>query len=98
MSEMAWLTFGQLREAWKGEATDFTPLLAEQLDALGDAIGVDLMSIGEVEVATDGGRSIDIVAHGDDGATFVVENQYGRSDHDHLTRVSPTPSPRTPAG
>jgi hypothetical protein len=86
MSEMARLTFGQLREAWKGEATDFTPLLAEQLDALGDAIGVDLMSIGEVVVATDGCRSIDIVAHGDEGATFVIENQCGRSDHDHLTR------------
>jgi len=32
MSEMARLTFGRLREAWTGEATDFTPLLAEQVD------------------------------------------------------------------
>lgn len=28
---MAQLEFGSLREAWKGEATDFTPLLVEQL-------------------------------------------------------------------
>lgn len=80
------LTFGKLTEAWTGEASDFTPLLAEQLDALGDAIGVDLVSLGEPEVSTAGGRRIDIVAQVTDGAEFVVENQYGRADHDHLTR------------
>lgn len=35
---------------------------------------------------TAGGRRIDIVAQGADGSEFVVENQYGRADHDHLTR------------
>jgi hypothetical protein len=83
---MARLQFGRLTEAWKGEASHFTPLLAEQLDALGAEIGVDLASIGESEVQTTGGRRIDIVAQGDDGSEFVVENQYGRADHDHLTR------------
>ena len=80
------LIFGKLTEAWTGEASDFTPLLAAQLDALGDAIGVDLVSLGESEVSTAGGRRIDIVAQVTDGAEFVVENQYGRADHDHLTR------------
>jgi hypothetical protein len=83
---MAKLTFGRLTEAWKGEASDFTPLLAAQLDSLGEAIGVDLTTLGESEVSTSGGRRIDIVAQGEDGTEFVVENQYGRSDHDHLTR------------
>jgi hypothetical protein len=83
---MARLTFGRLSEAWTGEAADFTPLLAEQLDTLGSAIGVYLASIGTSEVQTAGGRRIDIVAHVDDGSEFVVENQYGRGDHDHLTR------------
>lgn len=80
------LEFGSLREAWKGEATDFTPLLAEQLDAIGDEIGVNLLAVGQTEVATAGGRSIDIVAQASDGPEFVIENQYGRADHDHLTR------------
>jgi hypothetical protein len=31
-------------------------------------------------------RWIDIVAQGEDGSEFVIENQYGRGDHDHLTR------------
>jgi len=83
---MGRLTFGRPTEAWKGEAADFTPLLAQQLDALGEAISVDLTSLGESEVATTGGRRIDIVARVEDGSEFVVENQYGRADHDHLTR------------
>ena len=83
---MARLQFGRLAEAWRGEASDFTPLLAEQMDALGSAIGIDLTSIGQSEVQTVGGRRIDIVAKGDDGSEFVIENQYGRADHDHLTR------------
>lgn len=83
---MARLSFGRLAEAWRGEAADFTPLLAEQLDAIGEAIGVDLASIGQSEVPTTGGRRIDIVAQGADGSEFIIENQYGRADHDHLTR------------
>lgn len=83
---MGRLQFGRLTEAWLGEATDFTPLLAEQLDMIGAEIGVDLASIGTSEVLTAGGRRIDIVAQGEDGSEFVVENQYGRGDHDHLTR------------
>jgi hypothetical protein len=86
MTAMARLQFGKLSEAWKGEASDFTPLLAEQLDAIGAEIGVDLASVGESEVLTAGGRRIDIVAQGEDGSEFVIENQYGRADHDHLTR------------
>lgn len=83
---MAKLEVGRLTEAWKGEAKDFTPLLASQLDQVGAAIGVDLAAIGPSEVSTTGGRRIDIVAEGADGAEFIVENQYGRADHDHLTR------------
>lgn len=86
MSSMAKLTFGRLTEAWTGEAADFTPLLSQQLDGLGAAIGVDLAAVGASEVLTDGGRRIDIVAQDGDGSEFVVENQYGRADHDHLTR------------
>jgi hypothetical protein len=82
---MAKLIFGKLSEAWKGEATDFTPLLADQLDNLGDALGIDLAA-SAVQILTAGGRRIDIVAQGEDGSEFVIENQYGRADHDHLTR------------
>lgn len=83
---MGMLHFGRLSAAWPGEAADFTPLLAERLDQLGSAIGLDLISIGKSEVSTAGGRRIDIVAQDADGDGFVIENQYGSADHDHLTR------------
>jgi len=83
---MGWLHFDRLSVAWKGEATDFTPLLSERLDQLGESLGVDLASIGQTEVTTAGGRRIDIVAGDSEGAVFVIENQYGKADHDHLTR------------
>jgi hypothetical protein len=83
---MGKLEFGTLREAWKGEATDFTPLLAQQVDAIGSAIGVELAAVGKVEVPTAGSRNIDILAEGDGGTSYVIENQYGTLNHDHLTR------------
>lgn len=86
MATMGRLQYGRLTDAWAGEAADFTPLLAEQIDEVGAAIGVGLASLGQSEVQTVGGRRIDIVAHGEDGSEFVIENQYGRADHDHLTR------------
>lgn len=86
VGKMGKLIFGSLRDAWPGEATDFTPLLAEQVDELGKAIGLNLSSVGKVEVATDGGRRIDILVDGIDDATYVIENQYGALNHDHLTR------------
>jgi hypothetical protein len=86
MAEMGRVEFHSLRTAWKGEAADFTPLLAQQLDALGERIGLDLTRIGDTEVLTAGGRRIDIVAEGADGSEFVIENQFGKADHDHLTR------------
>jgi hypothetical protein len=78
--------WGALSRAWPGEATDFTPLLAANLDVLGEAIGVELIPDAETEVSTMGGRRIDIVGQGGDDVTYVIENQYGRADHDHLTR------------
>jgi hypothetical protein len=56
MSEMGQLAFGMLRDAWKGEASDFTPQLDTQVDSIGRAIGVELASLGSVEVATEDGR------------------------------------------
>jgi hypothetical protein len=47
---MGYLRYGRLADAWKGEASDFTPLLVDRLDQLGSAIGVDLASAGQSEV------------------------------------------------
>jgi hypothetical protein len=88
MSQMGRLEFTTPRQAWGGEATDFTPLLAqpEMLEYLGEATGIGLLSPVEVEYATAGHRSLDILAETTNGQRVSIENQYGVADHDHLTR------------
>ncbi|GAA2244769.1 hypothetical protein GCM10010401_17560 [Rarobacter faecitabidus] len=77
--------WGRLTHAWKGEATDFTPELANHLETLDEDLGLGLAD-ATIEVPATGGRRIDILASGSDGTRYVIENQYGRGDHDHLTR------------
>lgn len=71
---------------WPKEAQNFTPWLADHLDVLGDKIGMDLEKIGtEVDV---GPYSADILAKDITTNTFVViENQYEKTNHDHLGKL-----------
>jgi len=82
------LEFATPREAWGGEATSFTPLLAreEMLDYLGRETGIGPLAVSEVEHRTAGNRSLDILAETLDGRRVAIENQYGVANHDHLTR------------
>lgn len=76
-----------LREAWKHEASDFTPWLAEtdNLNALADALGVSEL----VLVATEhwvGDFKLDILCtDGDD--QVIIENQLEKTNHTHLGQV-----------
>lgn len=59
-----------LREMWRFEAQDFTPWLAENIDQLGEQIGMDLEVVGrEVSVCP---YSADILAKDNNTNTFVV--------------------------
>ncbi|MFM8745657.1 MAG: DUF4268 domain-containing protein [Aestuariivirga sp.] len=76
-----------LREAWKHEAGDFTPWLAEaeNLDALAQALG-----LSELEaVATEhyvGDFKLDILCS-DGDQQVIVENQLAETDHKHLGQI-----------
>ena len=86
---MGRLEFETPRNAWGGEATDFTPLLGQEdmLEYLGRECELGPLVLEEVEHATAGGRSLDILARSELlGWRIAIENQYGRADHDHLTR------------
>lgn len=76
-----------IREVWPGEAADFTPWLAENLEALSEHIEVGELELDRTEVEVPGGRRLDILAKDTDGRRWAVENQYGEADHDHLTRA-----------
>lgn len=84
--ELGKITELPLKAVWEGEATHFTPWLAENLEVLSGKLGMELELEGR-ETAV-GDFSADIVAT--DVATnrrVVIENQYGGTDHRHLGQI-----------
>jgi len=77
-----------LRELWKHEALNFTPWLAqpENLELLGDEIELSLVD-PKVEQKV-GQYSCDIVCRDElSDKVVIIENQYGKTDHDHLGKI-----------
>jgi hypothetical protein len=75
-----------LREAWKHEALEFTPWLAENIDHLSEAIGMPLELTG-TEVAVES-FSADILARNPmDDTAVLIENQLETTDHTHLGQI-----------
>ena len=80
------LTDLPLREAWRNEANDFTPWLAENIDHLSQAIGMELELSG-TEVAVEQ-FSADILARNPiDETVVLIENQLEQTDHTHLGQI-----------
>ena len=76
-----------LRDVWPHEAHDFTPWLAEHLDWLGDALGLELELV-RTEVSLPHVGKVDILARQTEtGAKVVIENQLGDSDGSHCLRL-----------
>lgn len=77
-----------LRTAWTGESTHFTPWLAqpENLKLLGDTVGIELeFEAQEKEV---GPFRADILCKDTlDGSWVLIENQLERTDHTHLGQL-----------
>lgn len=76
-----------LRSVWAHEERDFSPWLIEEqhLAQLSGAIGMDLQ-VDRVEVPV-GPYSADILARDASGDYVVIENQFGKTDHDHLGKL-----------
>lgn len=76
-----------LREAWRHEASDFTPWLAEpeNLGLLAEALGIDdLEPVGTEQWV--GEFKVDILAT-DGDEQVIIENQLAKTDHNHLGQI-----------
>ncbi len=85
-SEFGRLEQVRLRDAWSHEARSFTPWLADNIDRLGEALGIPLELEGqEVQV---GGFSADLLARNpQDNSLVLIENQLEQTDHSHLGQI-----------
>jgi hypothetical protein len=87
-SQLGKLETADPRKLWANESADFTPWLArpENIAELGEALGIEL-EVENTEVAV-GPYSADILARDVASDTYVViENQLGKTDHDHLGKA-----------
>ena len=76
-----------IRDVWKHEEKEFTPWLAMEanISKLADELGLELQVEG-VEVPV-GPFSADVLAKDASGDLVIIENQFGKTDHDHLGKV-----------
>lgn len=79
------ITRKPLREVWQHEAKDFTTWLEENMDVLADVLGFAPQNPEREQAA--GAFSCDLVAEDLEGNVVVIENQLGKSDHDHLGKL-----------
>lgn len=76
-----------LRQAWRHEALDFTPWLAEEanLNLLAEELGLSELVLTATEHPV-GDFNVDILcSNGDE--TVIIENQMEATNHDHLGKI-----------
>lgn len=76
----------ELRSVWENEERDFTQWLTEHIELLGAELGLEIEDARAEESVGD--FSADIVAQEMNmDETIVIENQYDKTDHDHLGKL-----------
>jgi len=75
-----------VRNVWKDEEADFTPWLKENIDLLEELLGIKI-SVVEREASVGEFFRADLLAEGPNGDRIVIENQFGKSNHDHLGKL-----------
>jgi hypothetical protein len=73
-----------IRDIWPNESNDFTPWLASNIEILNEELGLDISEPTTEQPLVS--FRVDIVADDRDGKV-IIENQYKRSDHDHLGKL-----------
>jgi Domain of unknown function (DUF4268) len=74
-----------LRLAFPSEVKDLSKWVQNNIEELNAATGLSLSNPEREQPAGD--FSVDLVAEDDSGNKVIIENQLGKSDHDHLGKV-----------
>lgn len=75
-----------LREIWPNEASDFTPWLLAHPEYLSEALGIDIELVRRESGV--GPYAVDLIGRDlTNETTLIVENQLGRTDHNHLGQL-----------
>lgn len=82
------LNYLSLKTVWPHEERDFTPWLSQEanLAELSKSLGLDELQFEAAEVPV-GPYTADILARSASGEYVVIENQFGKTDHDHLGKL-----------
>jgi hypothetical protein len=86
MVKLGQLKTVSLREIWPNEASDFTPWLLAHPEYLSEALGIDVELVQRESGV--GPYAVDLIGRDlTNGTTLIVENQLGRTDHNHLGQL-----------
>jgi len=73
------------KSVWKHEAYDLTPWVLENIELLGEALGIEIQP-AQREVAV-GGFSLDVLGEDANGRPVIIENQLEATNHMHLGQL-----------
>ncbi len=85
MNNISKLDVVPTRSVFKYEALDFSVWLEDNIDALGERIGLELTVLEREKLV--GSFKLDLFCEDQNGNTVIVENQLERTDHDHLGKL-----------
>lgn len=74
-----------LREVWPHEALGLTTWLEKNIDVISQVIDIELNNVEREKSIGD--FNVDLTAEEKSGNIVVIENQLGKSDHDHLGKI-----------
>lgn len=74
-----------IRKVWPKEADDFTPWLKDNIEIVGEIVGLEFYNVEREQAA--GTFSVDLVAEYNNGDFAIIENQLEESNHKHLGQV-----------
>ncbi len=73
------------KSVWKHEVYDLTPWVLENIDLLGEALGIGIQP-SQREVAV-GALSLDVLGEDANGRPVIIENQLEATNHTHLGQL-----------